>query len=1243
MTNSLQRIILIDTHLKGLVELKLNQHTNINGVNASGKTTLQRLVPVFYGAFPNSVVPKSRDKFARWYLPRNSSYIIYEYLNAYNELRQVALASKDGETVDYRFIAKGFSQQDYVKNQQDGKIECYHLGELKQQLGKQHVDCSITLNPTEYRAVIQNDKVALNSLAHGKNLRRYIRPYSLCQSQHNLRHIEKLLQAIHSKSGKMAAIKLMIEAILKEDGSIATPEVKLTLSDVEQWAKESAAVEHLHSHHGKLQAVLHLDNELSTQEQQLGGDYRYLQNSLSVLAVKIDELKIQLADKDQDRQNIANHWTTLRDQLSNQLSDLQAQQRTANHELDLIEKQFNEYLNSGIENLGFALANLPSWIERLKSLEHDLHALTEVHQEAKSRYEQRKNKVYESKDEQLNDEDKQKAHLEIEKSNLFQSQQQEIQSKEQLYRKKLDALKDEYQQKLHAQTSALSDLKAAHQHNVFSKEERFEQQVFKQRLQEAETAREQAFQAREQAAQQVYKAKQQRDNCDKAYFEATHKLKEAQAKQEQTRLLCYPNTNSLLKFLRTEKPDWRASIGKVIDPQLLEREDLKPELLIANDNSIAEPKIGSPLKDFQFYATANLFGISLDLERIATPPHAQTEEELFNALQQTEQQTQQAEAALTVAEKALAEANKQVKQTENTAYQAEKTIADFKKQIENIKYEESLVIAQHQQLLEARKQALWQQIQAVEKAILETKQHYQTQLEQKKNHYGEYMMELKASQQQKIAEIDNLLAAAVNRISDIKRDAQQQLQQIEKDYVQELAGKGVDITAMQATKNAIAELSRQIMQAEKRRGEYQNYLEFKQLKLEIRKPELLEQLQTARFEQMRLENQRNDAEQHYQSRLAELKQQTKQLTDLLMQYSQQNTEIKQALADIERLKIAVATQAVLLSNTISLAEYTRSSLERVKTVIIQRDDLDRQVTELEKSVYQEGGNKLTEAYEKERDALATPSRHQLVAALKNTFELLPQMLTEIRQLGRNYGKRIKDYYDTLKGAHQQITAQAARITRYVNEDLDLEDVSDSSVRIYSKITEQDYWPNLENFVKLYQDWEAQDFSSQPNTEYLEGIKEVARILGQGNHEKLVLLDLLDIELRLKEGHSSLIIRTDQELHDSSSHGMAYLILCKFLLAFTRMLRGNSQTSIHWPIDELGTLHISYIEKVFQACDRNRIIIVGALPNPDLSILKLFVHRYWLDKKSKTLAIIASPTDKLSAVIQARKVAELSHD
>ena len=60
---SLRRIILINTHLPGVVELSLDGHTNICGTNASGKTTLQRLVPVFYGELPSRVVPKTRSKF----------------------------------------------------------------------------------------------------------------------------------------------------------------------------------------------------------------------------------------------------------------------------------------------------------------------------------------------------------------------------------------------------------------------------------------------------------------------------------------------------------------------------------------------------------------------------------------------------------------------------------------------------------------------------------------------------------------------------------------------------------------------------------------------------------------------------------------------------------------------------------------------------------------------------------------------------------------------------------------------------------------------------------------------------------------------------------------------------------------------------------------------------------------------------------------------------------------------------
>jgi hypothetical protein len=43
----LNRLILIDSYKAGeLVEVRLDGHTNLNGVNGAGKTTLLRLVPV---------------------------------------------------------------------------------------------------------------------------------------------------------------------------------------------------------------------------------------------------------------------------------------------------------------------------------------------------------------------------------------------------------------------------------------------------------------------------------------------------------------------------------------------------------------------------------------------------------------------------------------------------------------------------------------------------------------------------------------------------------------------------------------------------------------------------------------------------------------------------------------------------------------------------------------------------------------------------------------------------------------------------------------------------------------------------------------------------------------------------------------------------------------------------------------------------------------------------------------------
>src|SRR5699024_12249662 len=87
----LRQIILIHTHLEGVVELLLDADANICGSNATGKTTLQRLIPVFYGELPNRVVPRTRKSFHEFYLSHLYSYLIYVFVLVSYDVAMVVL------------------------------------------------------------------------------------------------------------------------------------------------------------------------------------------------------------------------------------------------------------------------------------------------------------------------------------------------------------------------------------------------------------------------------------------------------------------------------------------------------------------------------------------------------------------------------------------------------------------------------------------------------------------------------------------------------------------------------------------------------------------------------------------------------------------------------------------------------------------------------------------------------------------------------------------------------------------------------------------------------------------------------------------------------------------------------------------------------------------------------------------------------------------------------------------------
>ena len=80
--------------------------------------------------------------------------------------------------------------------------------------------------------------------------------------------------------------------------------------------------------------------------------------------------------------------------------------------------------------------------------------------------------------------------------------------------------------------------------------------------------------------------------------------------------------------------------------------------------------------------------------------------------------------------------------------------------------------------------------------------------------------------------------------------------------------------------------------------------------------------------------------------------------------------------------------------------------------------------------------------------------------------------------------------------------------------------------------------------------------------------------------------------------------------------------------------------MHWPIDELGTLHQSNVKKIFDACQNNNISVVGAFPNPESEVLTLFENRYLIDKVTRQLQVVQPKASAIAARIQARKSSEV---
>ena len=1218
----LHRIILIDTHLPGVVELKLNGHTNICGTNASGKTTLQRLIPVFYGEYPSRVVPATRDSFEKWYLPRESSFIIYEYERNEEDLCQVVLASS-GNGVNYRFIGKPFEFDDYLYKNKAGEHASVTMNELARTLKRSNVLVTNLLNTKEFRAVLQNDRVVLNNSSNSRELMGYAKIFSLCEQGVHLRHIEKLCKAVHSKEGKMETIKAMIAAILEEDG-VQPPSSSLSRNRVEDWIRECHLIKEFDAIRPEFAKLEQADHQLNQSEgrmaelkQQFSFDLSKLSASIIDSQGKLEETILEIKKQESD-------WTSLRDELNQTLSSAKADADKFEADLEQVESEYEDWQSQDIDTLQKNLQQLPQWQSELDIVSTRYNLLTEKHQDIESAFNKRLAELSEKLTLELEGYNEQKQQYQETLAEQKAEEQQKLQQIRSDYQQQQVQVENEYRQQLNELKVQHAELTSNLKNAGFSEFEQSQLDLLDASIKEA-SGIEDAAREKLRRAQQAHQSAQSARNEANAELErARREYQDKQFQVEKVEALLYPGEESLLEFLRKEQSGWESTLGKVIHPELLKRQDLKPSKAGEGDN---------------------LFGIKLDLHAVDTPEYADSEQALQQKLADAQHILAESLEVQNDAEQHLAKTSETVRNCELAQAKCESECRTAEANRKRAQQDKEQVHSEYAQALSERKQHNKKVLNKNEAEQAKCQAQHSEALQEVRDQQREAETEHQFHWQQLIGDSQEQIAQVEQHIQKAKQNAALDKKQSEQWLANELDNRGVDVDEIGGLQKQMKTLKEDIHYTETNRHKVKDYERWYATVFTGHKVTWQQGLSKAKKAASSAERELNKKDAQYKQQRQQLKEAQSQHEQEVKTAKEQESEVQSINRALGKLTLpAVEISAEKGGDTVNIAQRISEGQELLQSRERLLGDIKAYVEHFDQLIAAQAGTGLSDTWERSREECAVVNaqgirsvdHRRLVNHLAQLLNVIvPQKLHGLREQGRIFGADLTQYYNVLEDIDKRIASQSKRISKEVDEELFLDGVSDSSVKIRSKISELEFWPELAQFNKLYKAWMDSGAVELPDDEYAQSMRRVLDILGRaalsGGISKL-----LDIELHLIEGNSELFIRTDRQLNESSSHGMAYLILCKFLLAFTRLLRGNADAVIHWPIDELGTLHQSNVKKIFDACQNNNISVVGAFPNPESEVLTLFDNRYLIDKATRKLQVVQPKASAITERLKKRQ-------
>lgn len=1223
-TFGLEQIVLHHSYKKmagKTVRIPCRQRTHLSGDNGAGKTTILSLIPVFYGEEPERLVSKAGNKvsFLEFYLPSPQSMIVFEYTQQ-EGFCCVVLYRHRSNKLCYRFLRGAVDDTVFSESMSDRLREGASAQEVIDLLKGQNVRVSRQiLTIQDYRAIIQRDPDLIRRKgADSRSLKAEAGEFGLGGPQTQMRFIHKLAHVVLNKNNLMGNFKTMICETMFQDIHLNSAPIPL---DAESLVSEIRSLRAFARETDRIRQCLIQNNE------RLALMDDALQVKLDMQATLIrdrDRLELKEAELRSLNDKIEELETEFRDQQNERIrkiSEAQTNMEQLEERLNQLQEKYNEYQDAELPEQVEALKTLPDVEKSLAETKRYYEMITSQIEEYERKYQE---DVAKLKGDHAEWREKLNGEISSKNSEHGKTETKKAEALGQIERDKNKEILETTQARQSGREKLLGDkskLEGRIENIGYLESEQTLIDDASAEIEKADAERQVVVDRQAETDEAERKARIDHDVELTKHSQAKTRLEEKTGARDELVESLNPEPDTWLAELRSQDPDWGSRLGRIIDPDLLQRKDLNPKL--ADDLASSEL----------------VMGWRLELDAIDIPAFADSESRIRERIERANQ-------AITVAVDQLGEAEQALRKADHLHAQCRNHNDDAKVQVRQKAQVLSTKRRQLKELkhdirssLEERKKRLENDLAEIEGQIERHNEETESLLQGIEERFSEAYLESKNLWDEQLHNIEDQIKALQERARGGEEKHKDVLKQRHKTFLEVVSEEGLDAEEVSRTKKAVDQYEKRITELNDAKPiveEYQRWLTQEWSQLES----LNARFTDAKGLYDRRVTEDRDKERTFKTTMKEWRDKHKSLDQEITAI---NTALKNAVTIMDKipetgrgiegregdLKALTSTLQEHFSKLVDLKRAVMASYRSAQRVLQNYHGTQIHKTWDDIMQHRQAMMPSDEDFDPEAQAL----RH--VEGLRILLDSnLPQLESAAREHFANEAGKLVAYFEGLQNLHRKVKQVGAVLDRHINTNQKIESLENIRIVLTPKIQDEISWAPLKNFSESWKDWAPVNQRELPNDEILGGFQLVQNDLREAKIGTDIR-SMVDLYIALTEDGREGYIRSEVDFEESSSRGLSYLAIMVIFMGVTRFLCPDERVRIIWPVDELATLSNNNVPKLAAMLEEANLTMMSACPDMNRALSRFFDNKLYVQRGK-----IIEFTDDETMAMNAQKRSQL---